>query len=412
MRTRLVILGCGWGSYSVLRNINRKLYDITVISPRNHFLFTPLLASTCVGTLEFRSIVEPIRNAGFRPTDNFYLARATGLDTDAKKIRCQNVLDQSRTYHVAYDHLVIGVGALSNTFGIPGVDQHACFLKEVSDAREIRRRLLSNFELAVQPGTSKDRKYQLLHTVIVGGGPTGVEFGAELYDFIQQDVTRLYRNEAQMARVTLVESNKILATFDSRLSAYAERKIKKRPQFTLVKGAVAGVQGDSVTLSTGEVLSCGLVVWSTGLAPQPFIKELKLQKTSSGQLLTDDHLRVVDDPSGSIFAIGDCTSILNAPLPCTAQVAEKQGRHLAEILNKSQFTTHSKPFQFKSLGMLAYIGDYQAVSDLPEVKLHGYSSWFLWRSAYFTRLGSWRLRMQVPMDWTKAFIYGRDTAIV
>lgn len=60
-REKLVILGTGWGSYSVLKKVDKKLYDVIVISPRNHFLFTPLLASTTVGTLEFRSIIEPVR---------------------------------------------------------------------------------------------------------------------------------------------------------------------------------------------------------------------------------------------------------------------------------------------------------------------------------------------------------------
>ncbi|XP_041456726.1 external NADH-ubiquinone oxidoreductase 1, mitochondrial-like [Lytechinus variegatus] len=83
-RQKLVILGTGWGSYSVLKNIDKSLYDVVVVSPRNHFLFTPLLASTTVGTLEFRSIIEPVRNTGFRQSDHFHLAEAVKLDTKKK----------------------------------------------------------------------------------------------------------------------------------------------------------------------------------------------------------------------------------------------------------------------------------------------------------------------------------------
>nr|XP_054768145.1 uncharacterized protein LOC129275666 [Lytechinus pictus] len=83
-RQKLVILGTGWGSYSVLKNIDKSLYDVVVVSPRNHFLFTPLLASTTVGTLEFRSIIEPVRNTGFRQSDHFHLAEAVKLDTTKK----------------------------------------------------------------------------------------------------------------------------------------------------------------------------------------------------------------------------------------------------------------------------------------------------------------------------------------
>ena len=128
-RQRLVILGTGWGSYSVLRNINKKLFDVIVISPRNHFLFTPLLASTTVGTLEFRSIIEPVRNSGFRDEHHFHLSYAQGLDTKRRLVHCESALDPGKRYSVEYDHLVIGVGAISNDFGVPGVKEHAFFLK-------------------------------------------------------------------------------------------------------------------------------------------------------------------------------------------------------------------------------------------------------------------------------------------
>ncbi len=128
-RRRLVILGTGWGSYSVFKNVNKKLFDVIVISPRNHFLFTPLLASTTVGTLEFRSIIEPVRNSGFRDEHHFHLSYAQRLDTENRLVYCESALDSTRKYSVEYDHLVIGVGAVSSDFGVPGVKEHAFFLK-------------------------------------------------------------------------------------------------------------------------------------------------------------------------------------------------------------------------------------------------------------------------------------------
>ncbi len=129
LRRRLVILGTGWGSYSVFKNANKKLFDVIVISPRNHFLFTPLLASTTVGTLEFRSIIEPVRNSGFRDEHHFHLSYAQKLDAVNRLVYCESALDPNKRYTVEYDHLVIGVGAVSNDFGIPGVKEHAFFLK-------------------------------------------------------------------------------------------------------------------------------------------------------------------------------------------------------------------------------------------------------------------------------------------
>ena len=191
-RQRLVILGCGWGAYSVFKNVNRKKYDVTVISPRNHFLFTPLLCSTTVGTLEFRSIIEPVRNTKFRKADDFQLAHAVDANFVEKTVKCKSVIDESIEFNIKYDKLVIGVGALPNTFGIKGVNEYAHFLKEIVDARRIRNKIIDNIELSMRPNLSEEERKRLLTFVIVGGGPTGVEFGAELYDFIREDAKRLF----------------------------------------------------------------------------------------------------------------------------------------------------------------------------------------------------------------------------
>ena len=86
----------------------------------------------------FRSIIEPVRNTGFRQTDHFHLSRATGIDFDKRIVNAESDLKPGLTYDLKYDKLVIGVGSLSNTFGVPGVIENACFLKVscfVSSAR-------------------------------------------------------------------------------------------------------------------------------------------------------------------------------------------------------------------------------------------------------------------------------------
>ena len=60
-KSHLVVVGAGWGGFRLARDIDKQKYDVTVLSPRNHFLFTPLLPSTAVGTLEFRCVQEPVR---------------------------------------------------------------------------------------------------------------------------------------------------------------------------------------------------------------------------------------------------------------------------------------------------------------------------------------------------------------
>ena len=284
-RQRLVILGTGWGGYSLLKNIDKKLFDVIVISPRNHFLFTPLLASTTVGTLEFRSIIEPVRNTRFRDDHHFQLAKAVKLDVDKCTVVCESVLNNKR-YEVSYDKLVIAVGARSNTFNVPGVERHAFFLKEIAHARAIRNQILTNFELSVHPNITPEEEKRLLHFVICGGGPTGVEFGAELYDFLREDVSRLYFQEKDKVQVTLVEPHQILPSFDKKLRVFAEKKIRQRSRFNLIQSGVVEVDKEQVKLEDGTILPCGLVVWSTGLAPRPFIGENKTNESFISFFLT------------------------------------------------------------------------------------------------------------------------------
>jgi NADH:ubiquinone reductase (non-electrogenic) len=180
-KPKLVVLGTGFAALSLIRHLRTDAYDVVVVSPRNHFLFTPLLPSTTVGTVEFRSIIEPIRQALDPKAVTFYQARCTAIDPATKLITCEGVHDRE-TFLLGYDSLVIAVGAVSKTFGVPGVEQFAFRLKELSDARAIRQRIIQCFERASTPMQTEEERRRLLHFVIVWGGPTGVEFAAELHD--------------------------------------------------------------------------------------------------------------------------------------------------------------------------------------------------------------------------------------
>eukprot|EP01137_Pigoraptor_chileana_P006998 Opistho-2@267 len=280
--------------------------------------------------------------------------------------------------------------------------------------RAIRTKLLGNMEMAVQPGYSAEEIARRLSVVVVGGGPTGIEFAAELHDFVVQDVRRLLPAVQHGIRVSLVEAQQILPSFDESLRRFAEQKIAKREGMRLVRGQVVKVTATDVHLNDGTSIPASLVVWSTGVGPREFTQQLDVPKSRGRRILTDECLRVKGVPSGDVYALGDCAEIEGHPLPATAQVAEREGRYLAAVLGRAAAEAETgsvsspKPFVYKPLGMLAYIGDYKALAEVGTHRLSGIVSWLVWRSAYTTRLGSWRLRMQVPFDWMKTFFFGRD----
>ncbi|KAJ3004181.1 hypothetical protein NUW54_g4938 [Trametes sanguinea] len=176
----LVVLGSGWGATSLLNSLDTVDYNVIVISPKNYFLFTPLLPSVAVGTLSPRSILQPTRYVTRHKKRQVTVIEASATDVDpftktvtfADTSEIQGLVS---TTTIPYDYLVFAVGAEVQTFNIPGVREHACFMKELEDAEKMQRRFLDCLESAAFPGQTVDEVKRLLHMVVVGGGPTGVE---------------------------------------------------------------------------------------------------------------------------------------------------------------------------------------------------------------------------------------------
>ncbi|KFK43046.1 hypothetical protein AALP_AA1G071300 [Arabis alpina] len=434
-KPRVLVLGSGWAGCRLMKGIDTSIYDVVCVSPRNHMVFTPLLASTCVGTLEFRSVAEPISRIqpaiSREPGSYYFMANCSKLDSENHEVHCETVTDGLSTlkpwkFKIAYDKLILACGAEASTFGINGVLENAIFLREVHHAQEIRRKLLLNLMLSEVPGISEDEKKRLLHCVVVGGGPTGVEFSGELSDFIMKDVRQRYSHVKDDIRVTLIEARDILSSFDDRLRHYAIKQLNKSG-VKLVRGIVKEVKPQKLILDDGTEVPYGLLVWSTGVGPSSFVRSLDFPKDPGGRIGIDEWMRV---PSAEdVFAIGDCSGYLESTgkstLPALAQVAEREGKYLANQLNvmgkagggrarSAKEMELGEPFVYKHLGSMATIGRYKALVDLRESKegkgisMAGFVSWFIWRSAYLTRVVSWRNRFYVAINWLTTFVFGRD----
>ena len=403
-KSRLVLLGTGFAGFSLLKKLDPRAYDVTVIASRNHFLFTPLLPSSTVGTVEFRSIIEPIRRAakGVR----FYLASARELDVSRKTVRCA-VPDGEQSFEVSYDLLVVAVGAKVNTFGIPGVTENALFLKTVEDARKIRRRTIECFEKASEPQLSPEQRKNLLHFVVVGGGPTGVEFAAELHDFVMKEVRACYPDLMKDVGITLVDAaDHILGAFDKSLSDYTTKHFQRQNIQVRTGIRTVKLEKDRVILNDGSEVPFGMVVWSTGLGPTIAVNSFNLPKDKASRILVDECLKVQGEEA--VYAMGDCSCVVGKNYPATAQVAMQEGNYLGKALNNMARGRAASPFKYNHHGMLAYIGDDSAIADLAAIKGKGRTTYLLWRSAYLTRLVSWKNKMLVLFDWFKTFLFGRD----
>ncbi len=421
-KRKIVVLGSGWAGFKFLKKIDQKKYDVTVISPRNHFIFTPLLASTTVGTLEFRAVIEPTRTA----CKNYIQAQAEKIFPNENKIVC---LDNyfKKSFDVTYDYLIIAVGATPNTFGVPGVKEYCKFLRTIPDAREIRKQIITCFEEASSPLLTEEERKRMLSFVVVGGGPTSCEFSAELHDFLESDIKKLYPEiDFDSVKIYLIESSDhILGMFDRKLSEYAEKEFKRQKIHIMTNNYVKEVTKNQVILKDGQVLDFGMCIWSTGNSPIDLIKNSDFTKDAkSGRILVDDHLKVVGHKN--VFAIGDCANDPNVNLPQTAQCAQQEGLYLSRLFNKANdslilrgrgdhntdtdidITYGAQAFKLSIRGIMTYIGDYHAIVDTKQTGMKGLSAWLVWRSYYMTNLLSFSNMILVPMYWFKAFVFGRD----
>uniref|UniRef100_A0A7S1TJV9 FAD/NAD(P)-binding domain-containing protein n=1 Tax=Erythrolobus australicus TaxID=1077150 RepID=A0A7S1TJV9_9RHOD len=446
-RPRVIVLGCGWGGHALVKTIDTQKYQVVVVSPRNYFLFTPMLASSAAGTVEFRSICEPIRASN--PYIEYIEATCTGIDHMKREIQC--VSPTGTEFAIDYAHLVVAVGASTNTFGTPGVARYCHFLKDVDDARRLRRSIIDQFERANTPGISEEERIRLLTFVIVGGGPTGTEFAAELSDFLNDDLKKYYPRLITKVTVKLLNSGQsLLGQFDAALREDAMKNLQRNKIDVVLNARVIEVSETSIKLKSGDELPYGLAVWAAGNGTRSLVRALidsiPEQSGAKNQVLIDRWLRVKG--TTSVFAFGDCAVSDVDPLPATGQVAAQQGSYVARLLNRNvclaceipvllpkkmsndltpeQFADmqselsgkrnkikFAKPFQFLSLGIMAYVGGKKAVADVDAGdfqvgNVSGRLAFFLWRSVYLTKQVSTRNRILVLQDWIKTRLFGRD----
>jgi len=335
-KEKVVVLGSGWASVKFLQNIDTEKFDVTVVSPRNFFLFTPFLPSCVVGTVESRSIVEPIRKLlrhGARPitrklrdatagviAENFSEARfleaaCTKIDPEQNCVFCQDISSVSGpcdAFRLDYDRLVVAVGATSNTFNTPGVAEHALFLKELGDASALRDRMLDAFESAALQDDPAE-KTKLCTFVVVGAGPTGVEFAAELDDHIREDLASLYPAEVAASKVVLISStDDLLSSYDKKISDFTKLVLDQSRVEVRSGVRVVEVRKDAVVCldkKTKEefIEPSFLTLWSTGVKPGLLVQELLAkipEQTKRSGMLVDTSL--LSYGSKNIYAAGDC----------------------------------------------------------------------------------------------------------
>lgn len=407
---RVVIIGAGFGGLACARALGNKPVAVTLIDRQNFHLFVPLLYQVATAALSPADIAHPIRSI-LRRFGNIdvMMAEVAGIDLAARAVR----LSDGRA--VPYDRLVVAAGSEYSYFGHDQWAALAPGLKSIGDAQDIRAKLLSAFERAE---ISRDAAEQqaLITTVVVGGGPTGVEMAGAVAELARHALARDFRHVSpHTARIVLVEAGpRILSNFPESLAAYARKRLERLGVTVLTGKAVEAIEPGRVRVA-GEWIEAGTVIWGAGVKASAAAAWIPGERDRSGRIIVAPDLSVpgVD----GVFVIGDlahCNDASGNPLPALAQVAAQQGKHLGKSLAVNLADGAPLPrFEFHDRGNTAIVGRNAAVFDFGRWRLKGFFGWLLWALVHVYLLVGFDKRLLVAMQWLWLYVtYQRGARLI
>ncbi|MDX2167667.1 MAG: NAD(P)/FAD-dependent oxidoreductase [Deltaproteobacteria bacterium] len=410
--TRIVVLGGGFAGIYAVMELERMLgrdrdVQITLVNQDNYFVFTPLLHEVAASDLDLTHIVNPIRKLLRRAA--FFHGEVLEIDLPGKAVVVTHGVESDHPHRLEYDHLVLGLGAVTNFFDTPGLAERAFTMKTLGDAIALRNRIIDGLEEGDFECCPHMRR-RMLTFVVAGGGFAGVETVAAVHDFLH-DALPHYRNLTPAdVRVALVHPGAVvLPELSERLGRYAQEKLAARGVELHLQTKVSAFDADGVLLSDGTRISTANLVWTAGSSPNPLLEGLPCAR-QRGRVCVDEFLQVPEWPG--VWSLGDCAVVpdrtTGGVCPPTAQHASRQGKLLAHNIAATLRGRALRPFHFRTLGQLASIGRRTGVANILGVNFSGFVAWWLWRTIYLLKLPRLERKLRVALDWTLDLLFTKD----
>jgi NADH dehydrogenase len=393
-----VIIGGGFGGLDAARALARAPVRVTLIDRHNYHLFQPLLYQVATASLSPGDIASPIRWVLRRQKNvEVLLAEVKEIDVAGRRV----LLDRDET--IAFDYLIVAVGATHAYFGHPEWSAHAPGLKTLDDALEIRRQVLLAFE-AAEREKDADVQRQLLTFVIVGGGPTGVELAGALAEIARHTLRKDFRRiRPESARIVLAEgAPRLLGAFTEPLAAAARASLERLGVEVRTNAIVSSVDARGVQIGA-ERIDAATVVWAAGVAASPLAQSFGLTLDRAGRVRAEPTLAVPGHPV--IFVAGDICAVEQDGklLPGVAQVAKQQGAHAAANILRAIRGEPLQPFRYRDYGNMATIGRGSAIAEIGPLKVSGWFAWLIWLFVHIFWLIGFRNRVAVLGEWAWAY---------
>lgn len=411
-KPHIVVLGAGFGGLEFCQSL-RKREDIliTLIDRQNHHLFQPLLYQVATAGLSAPEIAKPIRSILSNQKNlHVLLDEATGIALKNQTVALRE------TGEISFDYLVIAVGARTNYFGNDHWGSYALGLKSLDDATRIRHNLLLSFEEAEREQNPR-RRAQLMRSVVVGGGPTGVEMAGAIAELTKRVLARDFKNiQPEKAEIVLLEvAPRILGPFSEKLSVSAQRQLESLGVEIRLNQKIKEIRRGIVELED-ETLEAENIIWGAGVRASPICNDLPVEKDRSGRLKVAPDLSLPGFPN--VFAIGDIVNLEDArghQVPGVSPAAMQMGKYTAHAITDriDEKKGQIEPFTYFDKGNMATIGRSKAVAQIGKLEFGGFTAWLAWLFVHLVFLIGFRNKIAVLIQWFYSYVnYRRGSRII
>ena len=378
-RINVLIAGGGFGGlytalyFSKFSWVKSGKCQITLVEPKDKFLFTPLLYEILTDELQRWEIAPNYQKLLLKTKIQWFQDKVTGIDLK------QNQAYLATNSYLTYDYLVLALGRKTKFANIPGLEQYALTFRSITDA-EILKEKLQIFKALAKLKTS---------IAVIGAGANGVELACKVYDQL-----------LGKAEIYLIDrSQAILKNFGDGVNKAAKKALAKRNIQLLLSTEVQEITANSIIIKQQHTISeysTDLVLWTAGTETIDWINNLPCQRNNLGKLLTRPTLQLIDYPE--VIALGDVADIRNnktTPVPTTAQAAYQQASCAANNLQAILQNKRPKRFYYLHLGDMLTLGKGEAIISSFGINLSGKLADLLRRLIYIQRLPTMRHRLQV-----------------
>jgi NADH:ubiquinone reductase (H+-translocating) len=408
--TRVVIVGGGFAGIELVRELSKSNIQIVLVDKHNYHTFIPLLYQVATAGLSPGDISSPLRQF-FRENKNFHfrMAKVKSVDPPKKEI-------MTNYGALSYDILIMASGSRTNFFGNKQIKKNANNLREITDAIELRTKLINNFEEALQIDDPEELEKHM-NIVIVGAGPTGVELAGAIGELRTQVLPKDYPElDFRKMRITLIEGGKqVLGAMSPKAGQKAASYLKKFGVEVQLGVILKSYDDQTAVLSDGREIKTNCLIWAAGVEGN-LVPGLYDGAVVNGRIIVDEFNLIKGHKY--IYAIGDVALQVSEKypkgLPMLAPVALQHAKHLAQNIVRMEESKPMKPFKYVNKGSMATVGRNKAVVDLPfNMVISGFLGWFIWMFIHLFSIIGFRRKLLVFANWIwNYFTYNQGNRLI